>query len=48
MIGLAKALPKLRSFGLMSVGNVVRPFILILRLTIHSGTEGNRGTFNIS
>lgn len=43
MIGLAKALPKLRAFGLMSVSNdnTVCPVIMILWLIVHFSTEGN-------
>src|SRR5258706_319988 len=41
MIGLAKALPKLRAFGLMSVTNTVSSFMIIFWLIIHSITEGN-------
>jgi hypothetical protein len=47
IIGLAKALPKLRSFGLMRVNNVVGLLIMISRLRTHSGTEGNRGAFSL-
>ena len=41
MIGLAKALPKLRAFGLLTVSDPVCPVIMTLWLVIHSSIEAN-------